>query len=327
MRPYGVVSICSALMDVVTTISEEDLEMLALKKGYSCIVTEEQYKQLLEKIHTQHFSYEIGGSSLNAIRALALLEVKTAFLSGVGQDAYGDKIRTRFQELGIAGKLPTIPHLHSGSCMVLVTPDGERTMATFLGASVLFTAADIPKEEIQGARIFHCSGYQWFGPQKQVLLEALAWAKQHGVMISVDVSDPSVAQYLREDMLHVLSEYADVIFANREEAHLLFGGSPQKVAQELATQGKLAVIKLGSEGALLHRGQEQVFISAEPVTVVDTTAAGDMFAAGVLYGLLQERSLAQMGHMGAILAGDVIGHYGATLSKEAIHRLQTEFTP
>jgi sugar/nucleoside kinase (ribokinase family) len=324
MQTLDVVSVCSALMDVVVTVSEAELQALPLRKGYSHLLETAQQQEILEKVKHREFAYELGGSCLNAVRALALLGKKTVFAGAVGEDAFGEKIRLRTDMLQIAAQLSLQPGHATGCCVVLVTPDGERTMMASLGASSLVGQGDVPTLALQNTRFFHCSGYSWLAPSlRGAVRQAILVAKTHGSKISIDISDPCVANLVRDDMLAVIEEDADIVFANEEEANLLFPGSPEFAAQALADRGILAVIKLGAKGALLQQGAERYFVSPESVMVVDTTAAGDMFAAGVLYGLLMERGLKTAGQMGSLLAADVIGRYGATLSEQALMRVRT----
>lgn len=323
MQSVDVVSICNALMDVVVSISEAELQALPLQKGYSHLMNSDAQQEILQKVNHRTFSYELGGSCLNAVRALALLGQKTVFAGAVGEDAFGERIRVRTDALQIVAQLSVQAGYATGCSLVLVTPDGERTMVTSLGASTQMGHEDAPTQALQKARFLHCSGYAWLSPGlKEAVQRSIAVAKATGVQISLDISDPSVVSLVRDDMLEVITQHADVVFANEEEAHLLFAGSPEVAAQKLADQGIMAVIKLGAKGALMQRGNERCFITPESVTVVDTTAAGDMFAAGVLYGMLLGRGLETAGRMGSLLAADVIGRYGATLSEAALLRVQ-----
>ncbi len=323
MQTLDVVSVCGALMDVVVSVSEAELQTLPLQKGYAHMVGAQEQHEILEKVNHREFSCELGGSCLNAIRALALLGKKTVFAGAVGPDAFGEKIRMRTGEINITAQLSLQPGHATGCCVVLVTPDGERTMVTHLGASSEVGHADVPAQALQNTRFFHCSGYAWFAPlQKEAVCQSIAMAKANGALISIDISDPCVAKSFPQEMLDLITQNADIVFANEEEAHLLFPGSPEFAAQSLADLGILAVIKLGAKGALLQRGSERCYISAETVAVVDTTGAGDMFAAGVLYGLLLDRELEAAGRMGAALAADVIGHYGASLSEQGLARVR-----
>jgi sugar/nucleoside kinase (ribokinase family) len=277
---------------------------------------------LLQQFKGQQKAIELGGSSLNAIRALALLDNRTAFAGMISDDTFGQKIRQRMEELRIKGHIYSSETEATGTCMVFVTPDGERTMATYLGASRLYNKTHIPRQDIADSKVFHFCGYQWDTEgQKEGILAAVEEAKKADTLVSFDLADPFVVQH-HKDKFAALLKQADVIFANREEAKLLYGLTPEETAEKLAEHGAIAVIKLGAEGALIR--QENHVVKVQPVAtkVVDTTAAGDMFAAGFLHGLTSQRPLDECGRIAATLASDVISRYGATLSSQIINDIK-----
>ncbi|MEZ4741457.1 MAG: adenosine kinase [Bdellovibrionota bacterium] len=271
----------------------------------------------------QHFeghekTVELGGSALNAIRAIAMLNQSTSFTGMIGDDVYGNKIKDRMKSLGIVENLG-ISSDHTGTCVVLVTPDGERTMLTSLGASRLYDETHIPEADIASSKIFHFCGYQWdTDGQKKAIRKAIDIAKEGGCLISFDVADPFVVRHHREIFVKLIAEDADVVFANEEESKILFETTPDEAARKIAESGAIAVIKLGAKGALIQQGGDVVRIPAVATTVIDTTAAGDMFAGGFLYGLSKGESVTNAGSYAARLAGDVISRYGAKLSDEVI---------
>lgn len=322
-KTRDVASICNALVDILVDVEEETLKEFGLRKGIMHLVGSEEQNRALAKLKDHTKTVELGGSSLNAIRALAALDLKTFFAGCVANDSYGNTISERMSALKIDFDLgrSTEP---TGTCLILITPDGERTMLTHLGASRLYTHAHIPFEEIAKAKVFHFAGYQWdTEDQKHAILKALNAAKNAGTLISFDVADPFVVEKHRQDFKRIMVEYADVIFANREEARLLFDNAhPEDAIREMAGEKRIAVIKLGGDGALAAQGNKSVKIAPVKTTVIDTTAAGDMFAGGFLYGLVRGLSLEECGKIAATLAADVISRVGATLSTGAIDRVR-----
>lgn len=322
-KAFDVVSICNALMDILVQADDSDIKKFEMNKGVMHLVDSDRQKVILDYFLGRKHVTELGGSCMNAIRTLSQLGAKTAFAGMVGDDDFGHRIQKRMHDLGIKGRILTTG-VPTGSCAILVSPDGERTMNTHLGASRLFDEELVPKEEIASAHVFHFSGYQWdTDGQKRAIREAIATAKKHKTLVSFDVADPFVVQRHREEFITLIEEGADVVFANEAESKLLYQGTPEEAAKAIAATGATAVIKLGAKGALVRHGQEEVRVQPEKTVVVDTTAAGDMFAAGFLYGFYRKKPLAVSGKIAALLAADVISRVGATVSSEAIAKAST----
>ena len=319
MKTYDITSVCNALMDVLIEISDEDIKRLGLTKGVMHLVDSNRQKEVLEMFKSKSRVTELGGSSMNAIRTLASLGHKTVFAGMVNDDEFGKTIRDRMAALGIKAYLGGHNNESTGTCLILITPDGERTMNTNLGASRLYDATHIPHQEIASSHVFHFCGYQWdTADQKTALANSIKTAHQNNTIISFDLADPFVVDRNRDDFINLIQEEADLVFANKEEARLLFNTSPEDAARRIAETGSIAVVKLGADGALVVKGREEFRISPVPTKVVDTTAAGDMFAAGFLHGFLKGRDLGTCGKIAATLASDVISRVGAIVSEDAL---------
>lgn len=333
MKRYDVVGICNALVDILVEAQDYDLKDLGLNKGIMHLVDSQRQTQVLEHftrrlnagdnlIDSHHAMVELGGSALNAIRTMAALGLKTVFAGMIGPDAYGQRILNRMRDLGIAERLGRTEE-STGTCVILITPDGERTMNTHLGASRLYDERHIPGEDIKQSKVVHFCGYQWdTDGQKRGIRKGIGIAKEHKTLVSFDVADPFVVGRNRDEFIDVITHDADVVFANREEAHMLWGGSPEDAAKKIAATGAIAVVKLGADGALVQRGSETYQIAPVPTQVVDSTAAGDMFAAGFLYGLTAGKPLAVCGQIAATAASDVISRVGAVVSNQALTRIR-----
>lgn len=331
------VSVCNALMDVLIPTEDADLKTLGLNKGVMHLVDSAR-QQFVHDYYAAKASTkgntspegnnrvtqteELGGSSLNAMRTLASLGHKTHFSGMINNDVFGKRIEQRLNDLGIHANLHKHTSEATGTCLILISPDGERTMNTNLGASRLYSKNLVPDSEIRAARIFHFSGYQWDTPeQKEAIKTAISIAKASNTLVSFDIADPFVVSRNRADFEKIIREDADIVFANSEEAKLLFESTPESAASKIAQLGKTAVVKLGAEGALVAKDGFMEKVSAIKTNVVDTTGAGDMFAAGFLHGILMKSDLRECGFFGATLAGDVISRFGATLSKDVLLRL------
>jgi len=319
MKKYDVVAICNALVDILVEAQDADLSALELKKGVMHLVDDARQAQVLARFRGRDQTVELGGSAMNAIRTLAALKLKTAFAGAVGTDEFGLRIRTRLHQLGIVGKLQENNTVATGSCVILVTADGERTMNTNLGASRVYNETIVPHQEIADAKILHFCGYQWdTDQQKAAIRAAIKTAKSKDTLLSFDLADPFVVDRHRAELIEIIENDADIVFSNREEARLLYNTTAEDAAKRIAATKAIAVVKLGADGAMICKGDEVIRVGAKKTHVVDTTAAGDMFAAGFLYGYLNGVPLARCGEIAAHLAADVISRLGATVSDSAL---------
>lgn len=319
-KTLEVVTLCNALMDVMAEVSDEDLATLELTKGIMHLVDADRQEQLLSFLGDRPKHTELGGSGMNTIKALAQLGAKTAFAGMVGNDDFGAAIENKLSGLGIEGNLLRHPTAATGVCLVLLPPDKDRTMNTHLGASCLYDETMVPEAAIKKAKVFHFCGYQWdTESQKQAIKKAIATAKAEGTLISFDVADPFVINRSPEEIKDIVTQHADIVFANREETHTLFKhNDPSATLKELTAGGRYFVHKKDKDGAdVYHKGNVHS-VAAEQVTVRDTTGAGDMFAAGFLYGLTRGMAPAASGRIATILAADTVQTVGAVVSDQAI---------
>lgn len=322
-KKYHVSSVCNALMDIVIDAEDKDLQTLEMTKGIMHLVDQEKQNALLQHFADKNKTVELGGSSMNAIRTLSQLGKKTFFAGMVSEDNYGSQIKERLSTVGIDSAIAN-GEGGTGTCVILVTPDGERTMNTHLGASRLYSESIIPHDKIAESEVFHFCGYQWdTNDQKAGIKSAIETAKKAGTKVSFDIADPFVVNLHKDDFIDVIKNDVDIVFANEEEAKILLGKTVEETAKFIADTGAIAVIKLGAKGAMIRSGEEVYMV--EPVTtqVVDTTAAGDMFAAGFLHGYTSQKSLGDCGVIAASMASDVISRYGATVSQEALDKFKS----
>ena len=322
MKKYQVVTICNALVDILGHVEEETIASLGIEKGVMHLVDGPRQEEILGQLQSFSLQKELGGSGLNTIRALAQLGHKTAFGGQIGSDAFGTLIAEKLQELGIDANLNKC-QTPTGTSLILITPDGERTMNTCLGASRLYDRSLVPTDSIKDSRIFHFCGYQWDTDQQiETIKEAIRVAKAAGTKISFDVADPFVVQRHRETFLEVIDQEADIVFANEEESKMLFNASPEEAGKAIAKTGAIAVIKLGAKGAMICKGSEVHMVQPVMTDAIDTTAAGDMFAAGFLHGFSNDLDFNACGVAAATLASDVISRTGAIISEHALSKVR-----
>lgn len=320
-KTLDVVTLCNALMDVMVDVTDEDLSKLELTKGIMHLVDQSRQEQLLNYLGDRPLHTQLGGSGMNTIKALAQLGGKAAFAGMVGEDEYGAAIAAKLSELGIEGNLQRHPTAATGVCLVMLPPDKDRTMNTHLGASCLYDETMVPKAAIEKSQVFHFCGYQWdTESQQQAIKTAISAAKAAGTLISFDVADPFVINRSPDDIKDIVMNHADIVFANREETQTLFKhNDPTEALKAFAPSGspKYFIHKKDKDGADVYHDGQVHSVAAEKVTVLDTTGAGDMFAAGFLYGLTHGAHPAVSANIATVLAADTVQTVGAVVSDSA----------
>ncbi|MEE4256422.1 MAG: adenosine kinase [Bacteroidales bacterium] len=310
----NIIGLGNALVDIIVFIDKDELlEQLELPKGSMQLVDIERSGRIREACRHLQQSFASGGSAANTIHAIARLGVHASFIGKVGNDDYGQIFREDLEKHNIKPIL-FYSGTHSGRAVALISPDKERTFATHLGAAIELSSVDIKAEHFNGHNIFHIEGYM---AQDHALLEkALQIAKEQGMEISIDMASYNVVEENREFLRAIVKEYVDIVFANEEEAKSFTGKPPEKALDEIADMCKIAVVKTGKEGSLVKSGDMIFRIPAISADVVDTNGAGDIYAAGFLYGYSQGWPLDKCASAGGILAGKLIEITGARLSEE-----------
>ena len=311
----------SALLDQLVHVPESFVAALPGQKGGMVLVDDAERRRLLAALPA---APEIapGGSAANTVVGLARLGVRSRLLAKIGNDVAGDAYRRHAAEAGVeTSALKCAADLPNGTCLSLVTPDGERTMRTFLGAAASLSTDEVGAADLCGCTHLLTEGYMLYN--RPLLLHVLGLARAAGCRICLDLSSPEVVHAAADLLPTLLDDYVDMVFANEAEAVAFVGAQdPASALAVLARHCDVAVVKLGAEGALLRQGQETVHVPAEKVTVCDTTGAGDLWAAGFLYGCLQGCSLQTAGRMGAAVGAAVVTVLGASLPAATWTRLQ-----
>lgn len=311
MKP--VICVGSPVVDQVIKVPEEFIEKIGGDKGGMELVDSNTLENILEKL-PQKPDYTPGGSAGNTNFALARLGMPSKFLGALGDDHAGDFFRDELLKArGDDKAIRVMKDLPTAQCLSLVTPDAERTMRTHLGAAMTFAPEHVTRKDFTGCSHAHIEGYVLFNPD--LMLAALKAAKEEGCTISVDLASFEVVHASHTILQELLKEYVDIVFANEEEAEAFVGcDDPQKGLESLAGLCDTVAVKIGDKGALLYHQGESCHVPATVVEqVIDTTGAGDFWAAGFLYGLLTGKSLHESGTIGALLGGAVVAHEGTAL--------------
>ena len=309
-----ILGIGSALVDILTQIpNDQILKELNLPKGGMTYVDAKTSVEIGEKIAHIGSQMASGGSAANTMSGLARLGIKAGFLSKIGTDEVGAFFKKQMVETNVKPQLLTST-TPSGRVIAMVTPDGERTFATCLGAAAEMRADDIRPELFDGWDIFYVEGYLVANPS--MLRKAIETAKDKGMTIAIDMASYNVVEENRDFMLDLINNYVDIVFANEKEAFALTGMEPEAALHFIAERCQIAVVKVGAKGAFVQRGNEMVTIPPLEADVVDTTGAGDMWAAGFLAGLVKGENLEKCGMMGAIVAKNIIEVVGAKMNDQ-----------
>ncbi|MCH8844162.1 MAG: adenosine kinase [SAR324 cluster bacterium] len=312
---FDVFGIENPLIDLLVTVPDEFLDRFQVEKNKMYLIDQERHQLLLAAVNDLGVLPEPGGSCANTMLGIAQLGGRAAYCGKVGADDYGRIYIEKLEQGGVTSFIKTDGHL-TGSTVILVTKDASRTMNTFLGACQELAPEDIPLDGLRSTRLLYTTGYLWdTETQQQAAMVGLNTAKEAGIPIAMSLADPFCVDRHKDAFLQILDGYVDWVFANQDEAQAITGHD--NAHQALLALRRLCqgvVITLGAHGALVSAGEETVYIDPFRVTPVDTTGAGDAFAAGFLYGNAQSCSLHQCGRLGAYFAAQVIAQMGPRLS-------------
>ncbi len=320
------VGIENAILDLLVRVEDRHLDEMALDKGIMKLVTADEQRAILD--HVLHREGEVhkpeieaGGSCANVLRAAARLGVNASYSSAVAHDDTGRLFEHGLAASRVRNRLAHIDGV-TGTSVVLVTPDGERTMNTHLGVCRQYRPEHVPVDDIRRSSIFFTTGYIWDTPNQIDAIEhAIAAARDAGARLAIDLADPFAVGRSRDHLLRHRDRGFDILFANAEEARMMTGLGPEAAASELARTIEIVAVKDGVRGAWVQSGEERHHVPAQRVEVVDTTGAGDCFAAGFLHGVLRGLPIRTCCEAGIAMAADTIKHLGVKLSPDIRERL------
>lgn len=310
---FDVLGIGNAIVDVLIHVEDDFLASENLNKGSMQLVSEEEAASIYAKLG-QCIECS-GGSAANTIAGLASMGASTSYIGKVRDDQLGNVFQHDIKALGTdyttsaATDGPATAH-----CLVLVSPDAERTMCTYLGACGNLTEADIDEDTVKSSSISYLEGYLWDPePAKAAFRKAIKIAHDAGNKVSLSLSDPFCVDRHHDEFLKLVKDGVDILFANEDEIKMLYGTDDVNEAARLVQQDcDIAAITCGASGCIVTNKDEIGHVQSRNVeNLVDTTGAGDLFAAGFLYGLTNGKSIGECGAIGNLVAGEVITHLGA----------------
>jgi sugar/nucleoside kinase (ribokinase family) len=310
---FDVTAIGNAIVDVLAQAEDSLLEMHDLRKGGMSLIDAADAERLYGIMGPGKEAS--GGSAANTVAGIAMLGGRAAYIGKVAADQLGHVFTHDIRAVGVTyDTAPLVEGLSTARCLIFVTPDAQRTMHTFLGATTQLGPEDLNMAYITSSRVVYLEGYLWDQPRaKAAMRNAAIAAHEAGAKVSLTLSDAFCVARFRDEFLELVEDHVDILFANESEILALCQvGSFDEALPHVRRHCEVVALTRSEKGSVIVSGAETHVIAAVPgVTVVDTTGAGDAYAAGFLHAYTQGRDLATCGRLGGVMAADVIGHYGA----------------
>lgn len=322
MNPsYEVLGLGAPFVDQLIHVPEEFLAEIPGKKGGMVVVDFKTLSNIVDKCGVSPVVIP-GGSSANTIRGLAQLGHACAMTGKIGNDDFGHKFLTSLTTLGITSRLipTTIP---TGRTVCLITPDGERTMRSFLGSGQGMGPEDLNPAIFSGIKLLHVEGYTLLNGN--LTQRAMELAKAAGGKVSLDLGSFEVVEHFKDKIIGLISRYVDVLFGNQNEMQALTQLPPEKACEVLRDICETVVVLRGGDGCIAGRGLKQVHCKAVPVQVIDTTGAGDLFISGFLHGYLNGRPLEDCARYGTVTGAAVVQVRGVHIPTADWHGIKQSF--
>lgn len=307
-----VVGVGNAMVDVIATSSDDFLIQQELTKGSMALIDQDRANILYELVGRGAIEAS-GGSAANTMAGIASFGGTSAYIGKVSNDTLGKVFAEDMRSQGVIfDQSPALEGPSTGMCVVLVTPDAQRTLNTYLGVSSLLDPDDVRTSAVTRGKLLFCEGYLWdVDSAKLAIRKAMDISVANGDRVALTLSDTFCIDRHHGEFLELVQGPVDVLFANEAEIKTLYSCELTEAIDRVASDVEIACITLGKEGSLLASGQDRIEIAAEQLgPVVDTTGAGDQYAAGVLFGLSQDLPLAEAGRLGSLAAAEVISHIG-----------------
>src|SRR5688572_4005210 len=328
MKKYDVYGIGNAIVDIVTEVDYDFFIQNEVEKGVMTLVDEKRQHTLMKAIDMKKSKMTGGGSAANTVVAVNQFGGKSFYSLLVAQDDFGKFFLEDLKQHGVDTNLKyeDCSPGHTGRCLVMTSPDANRTLNTFLGVSSFLSPQHLDKDSIINSTYLYLEGYLVASPKGlEAMKAAKKVAEQNKVDVALTFSDPSMVKYFSKQMEEIVGASVDLLFCNDEEALIFTGTSSIKEAREaLKKVAKRFVITLGANGALIFDGD--TFINIEPyrVEAVDTNGAGDMFSGAFLYGITHDHSFAEAGKLASLASSKVVTQFGPRLEKIQVQKILAE---
>lgn len=330
MKKYAAYAIGAALVDTEIQVADDELKAMNVEKGMMTLVDQDRQAELLGHLsdHLVRASHASGGSAGNSMIGTALFGAPTFMSCKVAADTDGDIYLQDLEASGVAHSLnDKRGEGTTGKCLVLITPDAERSLNTYLGISETLSIAEVDEQAIAASEWVYLEGYLVTSPTGHAAaVHTRQIAEASGAKVAVSFSDPGMVQFFRDNMTEMVGDKVDLVFCNEAEA-LEWGqtDSLQAACNSIAQVADTYVVTRGAKGAIVFDGKAQTEVLAHQVTAVNTNGAGDMFAGAFLYGLARGESYTRSAEFAVRAAGEVVKHFGPRLTPQGYRALRTEF--
>lgn len=325
-KSYDIYAIGNALVDMEYEVHDEFFKKHNIDKGLMTLVDEERQNYLLEALGTAPKKQQCGGSAANTAIASSQFGARTYYSCKVARDPIGNFYYQDLQDNGVHSNLTLQEREEgiTGKCLVLVTPDAERTMNTFLGITSSISKHQVDPEAVRHSKFMYMEGYLVASPTgREAAIHAKKIAEAAGVKTALTFSDVNMVNFFKEGLREMIGDGVDLLFCNEAEACAFTGVEDMMVAREkLKDIAKTFVITLGDEGALVYDGNEFIKIAPHKVKAVDTNGAGDMYAGAFLYGITHNQSFETSGKLASLAASRVVSQFGPRLKTEVAHDIK-----
>ena len=313
---YDLIGIGNALVDIEMQVEDSFIDLISVTKGGMTLTSVEDQNKILDSLESEPKKISSGGSAANTVHGISLLGAKSYFLGRVANDSHGKHYTEDMRNCGVGFCGPGADEQGTGTSVILITPDTERTMLTNLGVSSSLHPENVDKTIVKNAEAVYIEGYLWTGDETREAGVHLAQiAKKEGIPVSFTLSDAFVVNTFKESLIDFIQEDVDILFCNDVEALAMTGEEDSLAAfKKLQMIVDTVFLTQGSKGSLAGKsGQQPVEVKTFPVKAVDTTGAGDLFAAGALFGVLKNLSLEESAVIGSYCAAQVVSHMGGRL--------------
>jgi sugar/nucleoside kinase (ribokinase family) len=325
---YDVVGMGHALMDIIVDVDYEFLNKLGFEKGSMVLINDEQHHRLIEQLKDKKLLKATGGSASNTSKGVSILGGKSAFMGLVGRDDNGKTYEKLLMDSGIKAALK-YSEKNTGTSIVCITPDRERTMLTYLGAASEFKEKDVDEDIVKNSKILHIEGYFVGNPGTYTaVLKAMKIAKNHNRMISMDLSDTGLIKAKIDTFKELLKEYVDIVFVNEHEAKAFTDKEEEDAVHILSEYCDVSIVKLGAKGSIIKHHDKINNIKTlhkipiHKVEVINTNGAGDAYASGILYSIAHNVLMEKAGKIASYISSRVVSIPEATLNHSIEHEVK-----
>ncbi len=329
MSSFDVYALGNALVDFEYKVGDDLLNQLSIDKGHMTLIDDDRMKEILNGLSQASDKKQSGGSAANTIIAFSQLGGKGFYCCKVAGDDDGRFYLHDLAENGVAHKekIDSLPADITGKCIVMVTPDAERSMSTYLGVTGRFSKDELDNEALKKSKYLYVEGYLVTNPDAMIAIkESIALAKNHGVKIALTLSDPGIVAHFKPQFKEILDLGVDLLFCNEEESLSIVEETDLEDAiEKIADIVSHFVITLGSNGAFVCNKGERFSIEGFPVKAVDANGAGDMFAGAYMYGIMNQMTEQHAGRLACFLSSKVVSQFGPRLSKDKVLETIKEF--